>query len=80
MSTPSYLELSSDSRDEGEAPHYAYLVLRIFPPFPTVVAVLYHHAKTNDIFSPGGRDSFTKFSHILLGHCENFGGNCGLFH
>ena len=27
--------MSLDSTDKGEVPHYAYLVLRIFPPFPT---------------------------------------------
>ena len=39
----------------GEIPHYAYLVLIIFPPFPTEIAVLCHHAETNDIFLPSGR-------------------------
>jgi len=49
MSTPSYLEMSSDSTDEGGVPHYAYLVLTIFPPFPIEIAVLCHHAETNDM-------------------------------
>jgi hypothetical protein len=30
-------------------------VLRVVPPFPTQIAVLCHHAKTNDIFLPSGR-------------------------
>jgi len=47
--------MSSDSTDVGKVPHYAYLVLRICPPFPTEIAVLCHHAKTNDMFWPGGR-------------------------
>jgi hypothetical protein len=47
--------MSSDSIDEGEVPHYTYLVLTIFSPFPTEIAVLCHHAKTNYIFLPGGR-------------------------
>jgi hypothetical protein len=47
--------MSSDSTDEGEVPRYAYLVLRIFPPFPTGIAVLCHHAETNDFFLLGGR-------------------------
>ena len=47
--------MSSDSTKEGEVPHYAYLVLRIFPPFPTEIEVLCHHAETNDIFLPSGR-------------------------
>ena len=39
MSTPRYSEMSSDSTDEREVPHYAYLSLRIFPPFPTEIAL-----------------------------------------
>ncbi len=27
----------------------------VFSPFPTKIAVLCHHAETNDIFLPGGR-------------------------
>ncbi len=46
--------MSSESTEEGEVPHYAYLVLRIFPPFPTEIAVLCHHAETNDVFLLGG--------------------------
>ena len=30
--------MSSDSTDEGKLLHYAYLVLKIFPPFPTEIA------------------------------------------
>jgi hypothetical protein len=47
--------MSSDSTDEGEVFHYAYLVLRIFPLFPTKIVVLCHQAKTYDIFLRGGR-------------------------
>jgi hypothetical protein len=31
--------MSSDSTDEEEVPHYAYLVLRTFPTFPTEIAL-----------------------------------------
>jgi hypothetical protein len=55
--------MSSDSRDEGDIPHYyAYLVLIIFSPFPTEIEVLCHHAETNDIFLPGGRVGPSPFS------------------
>ena len=47
--------MSSDSTNEGEVMHFAYLVLRLFLPFPTEIAVLCHHAETNYIFLPGGR-------------------------
>ncbi len=47
--------MSSDSTDVGEVPHYAYMMLIIFPPFPTEIVVLCHHAKINDIFLPSGR-------------------------
>jgi len=47
--------MSSDSAEEGEIPEFASLVLRVFTPFPTEIAVLCHHAKTNDIFLHGGR-------------------------
>ena len=30
-------------------------MLRFFPPFPTDIAGLCHHAETNDIFLHGGR-------------------------
>jgi len=39
----------------GEVSHYAYLVLKHFPPFPTEIEVLCHHAKRDDIFLLGGR-------------------------
>jgi hypothetical protein len=55
MSAPSYLEMSSGSTNVGEAPHYAYLVLRMFPPFPTEMTALCHHAITNDMFLFDGR-------------------------
>jgi hypothetical protein len=47
--------MSSDSPHGGEVPHYAYLVHRIFPPFPTEIAIVCHHAETNKIFLHGGR-------------------------
>jgi hypothetical protein len=31
--------MSSDSTYEGEVPHYAYPVLRIFPPSPAEIAL-----------------------------------------
>ena len=46
--------MSSDSTEEAETSHFAYLVFIVFPPFPTEIAVLCHHAETNDIFLPGG--------------------------
>ena len=55
LSQPSNLDMSSDSTEEAEIPHFAYLVLRVVPPFPTKVVVLCHHAETSDIFLPGGR-------------------------
>ncbi len=47
--------MSSDSTGEMETPHFAYLVLPVYPPFPTKNVVLCHHAETNNIFLPGGR-------------------------
>jgi hypothetical protein len=47
--------MSLDSIDEGGIPHFAYLGLRVFPPFPPKIAVLCHHAEINDIFLLGGR-------------------------
>ncbi len=38
--------MSSNSTDEGEAPHYAYMVLRIFSPFPTEIAIFWLLAKS----------------------------------
>ena len=32
--------MSSDSTDEGEVQHYAYMVLRTFPPSPTEIALI----------------------------------------
>ncbi len=54
--------MSSESTDEGEVPHCAYLLLRIFPPFPTEITALCHHAETNDIFLPGGRVGLSPLS------------------
>ena len=47
--------MSSDSTNVGEVPDCAYLVLRIFPPFPTEISILCHHVETNDVFLHGGR-------------------------
>jgi hypothetical protein len=55
--------MSSNSIEEAETPHFDYLVLRVFPPFPTEISLLCQHAKTNTIFLPGGRvgpSPFTK--------------------
>jgi len=57
-----YLAISPDFIDEGEVPHYAYIVLIMFPPFPTTILVLCHHAETNDNFLPGGRVGPSPFS------------------
>jgi hypothetical protein len=61
---PSYLEISSDSTEEAENSHFACLALRVFPPFPTEIAVLCHHAKTNDMFLPGGRVGPSPFTKV----------------
>ena len=61
--------MSSDSIDEGEIPHFAYLVLRVFQPSPTKIAVLCNHAETNYIFLPGGRvgpSPFTKVNKVEI--------------
>jgi hypothetical protein len=61
--------MSSDSIEESETSHYAYLVPRVFPPFPTKNAILCHHAKTNDICLPGGRvgpSPFTKMNKVEI--------------
>jgi hypothetical protein len=61
--------MSSDSTEEAEIPHFAYLVLRVVPPFPTEIAILYHHAKTNDIFLLGGHvgpSPFTKMNKVEI--------------
>jgi hypothetical protein len=57
--------MSSDTTEETEIPHFAYLVLRVVPPYPTEISILCHHAETNDIFLPGGRvkpSPFTKMN------------------
>ena len=94
--------MSSDSTDEGKVSHYAYLVLRIFPPLPTEISLF--RLLVEPLFLIEAATSFTniliwgcallhysdltspkcvffrKFSLILLGYCENFRGNCGIFH
>ena len=64
LSQPSNLEMSSDSTEEAETSHYAYLVLRVFPPFPTEIEILCHHSETNDIFLPGGRVGPSPFTKV----------------
>ena len=67
--------MSLDSTDEGEVPHYAYLVLIMCPPFPTEIAVLCNHAKTSDIFLLGGRvgpSLFTKTNKVEVFQLETF--------
>jgi hypothetical protein len=48
--------MSSDSTKPTEiCPHYAYLIIRIFPGnVPANLAILCHYGETNDIFFPGG--------------------------
>ena len=62
LSQPSNLGISSDSIEEAETPHFAYLVLRVFPPFPIEIAILCHYAQTNDIFMPGDRVGHSPFT------------------
>jgi hypothetical protein len=50
--------MSSDYAHEGEVPHYAYLVLRIFPPFSTEIALL--GFLTELLFVIEAATSFTK--------------------
>ena len=64
LSQPDNFEISSDSTEEAETSHFAYLVLRFYPPFPTEIAVLCHHAKSNDIFLHGGRVGHSPFTQI----------------
>jgi len=56
--------MSSDSIEEAETSHFSYPVLRVFPPFPTEIALLCHHAETNDIFLLGGRVGFSPFTKV----------------
>ncbi len=61
--------MSSYSIEEAETSHFAYLVLRVYPPFPTKIAILCHHAKTNEIFLHGGRvgpSPFTKIDKVEI--------------
>jgi hypothetical protein len=61
--------MSSDSTEEAETPYFAYLVLRVFPPFSTEIAILCHRAETNDIFLLGGRvgpSPFTKITKVEI--------------
>ena len=50
--------MSFDSTGPAEVgPHYAYLVIRIFPAnVPAYLAVLCYYGETNDIFFLGGLD------------------------
>jgi hypothetical protein len=49
--------MSLDSTDEGEVPHYAYLVLRIRPPFTTEIALF--RLLTKPLFLIEAATSFT---------------------
>jgi hypothetical protein len=49
--------MSSDSIDEGEVPHYAYLVLRIFPQVPAEIALF--RLLTEPLFLIEAATSFT---------------------
>jgi hypothetical protein len=53
--------MSSDSTDEGEVPHYAYLVLRICPPFTTEIALF--RLLTKPLFLI---EAATSFTNILI--------------
>jgi hypothetical protein len=56
--------MSSDSTNDGEVPHYAYLLLTYFPPFPTEIAVLCHYVKTNYIILPCGHVGPSPFTRV----------------
>ncbi len=56
--------MSSDSTHEGEVPHYAYLVLRIFSPFSTKIALL--RLLTEPLFLI---EAATSFSNLLTWGC-----------
>jgi hypothetical protein len=53
--------MSSDSTDEGEVPYYAYLVLKIFPPFTTEMALF--RLLTEPLFLI---EAATSFTNILI--------------
>jgi hypothetical protein len=52
--------MSSDSTAEGELLHFAYLVLKIFPPFPTEIGLFL--LPTEPLFLI---EAATSFTHIL---------------
>ena len=54
----------SDSTEEAEAPHYAYTVLRIFPPFITEIA--FFRLLNEPLFMIEAASSFTN---ILIWGC-----------
>jgi len=56
--------MSSESTDEGEAPHYAYLVLRFFPPFTTEIALFRLLTKPLSLI-----EAATFFTDILILGC-----------
>ena len=49
--------MSLESTDEGEVPHYAYMVLRIFPPFTTEIVLF--RLLTKPLFLIEAATSFT---------------------
>jgi hypothetical protein len=56
--------MSSDSTDEGEVSHYAYLVLRIFPPFTTEIAFFWLLTKPLILI-----EASTSFTNLLIWGC-----------
>ena len=56
--------MSLDSTDEGEFPHYAYLVLRIVPPLPTEIALSGYLLNRSFLI-----EAATSFTNILILGC-----------
>ena len=72
--------MSSDSADEGEVLHYAYLVLRIFPPLPTEIALF--RLLTKPLIFMEAATSFTNiliWGCILLNYSDLASSNCVSF-
>jgi hypothetical protein len=51
--------MSSNSTEAVELHHYAYLIIRIYPPFPREISLLCHYGETNDVFFLGGMVKLT---------------------
>ena len=56
--------MSSDSTDEGKVWDYAYLVLKIFPPFPTEIGLLWLPVEPLFLI-----EAATSFTNILIWGC-----------